>query len=65
MSFASTTQANRTAVSKQVRLAEVALRDTINSTSLRGVRNDVSDDGIDTILQNLANAIKAAGYTAV
>jgi hypothetical protein len=65
MPFLTTTQANRTRVAKAVQLAEIATRPTRNGANLRGIRNDVSDAQADATMQELANAVKAAGYTAV
>lgn len=65
MSFASTTQANRTAIRLNVQKLYSATQDTGNGRNLRGIRNDYSDAQVDAIIQALANAIKAAGYTAV
>lgn len=65
MSFASTTQAVRTRVAKAVQKLEIATRDTRNANNLRGIRNDYTDVQADALIQEVADAIKAAGYTAV
>ena len=65
MAFNNTTQVNRNAVTKAVRQLEVAIRPSINGANLRGVRNDVTDTQMNARCQAVADALKAAGYTAV
>ena len=65
MSFFTATQAQRVALRKAVQKVEVVTRDTSNGSNLRGVRNDFTDAQANAAVQALANAIKAAGFTAV
>lgn len=64
MAFATTTQANRTRVAKAVQEAEVLTRDTRNGNNLRGMRNDYTTAEGEAVLQEVANALLAAGFTA-
>ena len=64
MSFASTTQANRTRVAEAVQIAEIVTRDTRNGNNLRGIRNDYTTAEGEAVLQEVANALLAAGFTA-
>lgn len=65
MSFVAATQAQRVALRKAVQLVENCTRPTTNGWNLRGLSNDVTDAEADARIQALANAIKAAGFTAV
>lgn len=65
MSYVAATTAQRVAVRQAVQKVEVITRDTTNGKNLRGIRNDFTDAQANAAIQALANAIKAAGFTAV
>lgn len=65
MSFVAATQAQRVALRKAVQKVEAATRDTTNGSNLRGLRNDYTTAEANAAIQALADAIKAAGFTAV
>lgn len=65
MSYVLATQAQRVAVRKLVQKVEIITRDSTNGSNLRGLRNDYTSAEADAQIQLLANAIKAAGFTAV
>lgn len=64
MSFFTASQAERTEVAEAIQVAEVVTRDTRNSNSLRGIRNDYTNAEADAALQRVADALLAAGFTA-
>jgi hypothetical protein len=65
MPFNDTTQANRTAIATAARALSTMLDPTLNSSSLRGVRNEFTDADVDAKLQALADALHSAGYVQI